>query len=300
MATVPPTMLKNLIALLVVVLMMLFPSVAQAKWQERIATWLTAELLKMPASHAPGEPREEYRGRVGEIATAFTEEAHVFANGTGWSWTELAAAGGVLWGSETLFDKRVHAGEAHPQWTQDHGLARCGMQVHVSGIVPQEVWEKLAGTGIDQTHLCAQYGLRVLIAQAKQCGVYFGQRASRRGVAMAFASYAYGGKCVPQDREWQRADRWLKVMATRPDNEKKTVPGYHRVGPKEIPPDVLAEARSLVKRIDPTFVGDTFNTEKAAVGDIYSSNPPYENMYKYVIEHHSDHKVGVSVLARDP
>lgn len=295
-------MLKNRIALLVVVLMMLFPSVARATTQqERIATWLTAELLKLPGSHAPGESKEEYAARVSEIATAFVEESHAFANGSGWSWTELAAAGGVLWGSETLFDKRVHAGEKHPKWTQDHGLARCGMQVHVSGIVPQEVWEKLAGTGIDQTHLCAQYGLRVLISQAKQCGVYFGQRGDRRRIAMTYAAYGYGGKCVPQDREWERADRWIKVMVTRPDNEKKRTPGYHRVGPAEIPPDILTEAHAIAKRIDTKFVGDTFNTEKAAVGDIYTpSDPRRENEWKYLVENHADHKVGVSVLMKDP
>ena len=250
-----------------------------------IVGWLTAELLKIPGSHVPGETREEYRARVGEVATAMVEESRTLANGSGWSLTELAAAGAIIWHGETLFDRRVHAGEQHPLWNQDHGLARCGMQLHSSGIVPQDVWERLVGLGTDQTHLCAQYGLRVLIAQAKQCGVFNGQRADRRRVAMTFASYASGGKCKPTDREWERADRWLKVMATRPDNEKKAHSGFRRAGPAEVPPKVQQEAAIVVANLGPGGYGP-------------GAQFPIEK-WLLVVEKHAEGKVGVSVLVKE-
>jgi hypothetical protein len=257
-----------------------------------IVGWLTAELLKIPGSHAPGETREDYQARVQAVSTALVEEARTLANGSGWSLTELAAAGGIIWHGESLFDKRVHAGEPHPLWNEDHHLARCGMQIHSSGIVPQDVWEKLVGLGTDETHLCAQYGLRVLIAQAKQCGVFLGQRADRRRVAMTFASYASGGKCKPTDREWERADRWLKVMATRPDNERATHPGFRRAGPAEIPPTVREYARGLVSMMGPEWPAEN----RVKVGDALTD---HDGRWKYVVEKHADGKVGVSVLVKE-
>ena len=58
-----------------------------------IAAWLAAELAHLPGSRAPGETREEYVERAGQIATALAEEATPYANGSGWTSTELAAAG---------------------------------------------------------------------------------------------------------------------------------------------------------------------------------------------------------------
>lgn len=256
-----------------------------------VAAWLAAELVKLPGSRAPGETREDYVDRVRQVAEAEAEEAAPFANGSGWTSTEIAAAGAVIWYSETLFDKRIHAGEAHPVWTQDHGLARCGMQLHTSGIVPQDVWEKLAGLGKDSTHLCAQYGLRVVIAQAKQCGVFMGQRADRRRVAETFASYASGGKCKPTDRDWQRADLWLKIMATRPDHEKKLLPGFRRVGPSEVPQKILDSARGIVSEIgkQPEIVPGFRRTEHGPDGRVYVS----------LVEKHAEGKVGVSVFVKE-
>jgi hypothetical protein len=260
-----------------------------------VAAWLTTELLRLPGSHAPGETREEYVARAQEIGTDLAEEATPYANGTGWTSTEIAAAGAVIWYGETLLDKRIQLGEPHPLWNQDHGLARCGMQLHTSGLVPQDMWERLVGQGADSVRLCAHYGLRVVVAQARQCGVFIGVRADRNRVAKMLASYASGGKCVPNDRDWQRADLWLKMMATRPDNEKKTLPGYRRVGPSEIPSDIVADARRIVKRIDPRLA----DGERAHVGDIYSSNPPHENEWKYVVERHAEGKIGVSVFVKE-
>jgi hypothetical protein len=251
-----------------------------------VAAWLAAELMKLPGSHAPGETREEYVDRAGEVATDLAEEATPYANGTGWTSTELAAAGAIIWYSETLLDKRIQVGEQHPLWNQDHGLARCGMQLHVSGLVPQDVWEHLAGPGSDPMRLCAQYGLRVVVAQARQCGVFIGFRASRDRVAKTFASFATGGKCVPTDRDWKRADLWISMMAHRPDHERKTLPGYRRVGPKEVPADVKTQADGLVDML-------AFN--KAHLGDTYTIAS-----YKLLVEKHAEGKIGVSVFIEDP
>jgi hypothetical protein len=250
-----------------------------------IAAWLAAELAHLPGSRAPGETRQEYVDRAGQIATALAEEATPFANGSGWTSTELAAAGAVIWYSETLLDKRIQAGEQHPVWNQDHGLARCGMQLHSSGIVPQDVWARLVGQGADSTHLCAQYGLRVIVAQARQCGVFSGVRADRNRVAKTFASYASGGKCVPGDRDWKRADLWLKMMAKRPDHEKKVLPGYRRVGPAEVPPSVKKEADIVVANLGPGgyTTGAKFPMDK----------------WMLLVEKHAEGKVGVSVFVKE-
>lgn len=266
------------------------PTNAQAMSERVVAQWLTTELLKLPKSRAPDETREEFEARVQEISVAIVQEARQFADGKGWTLTELAAAGAVIWQGETMFDRRIQAGEEHPIWNQDHGLARCGMQLHVSGIVPQEVWDKLVGEGKDAVHLCAQYGLRVVVAQAKQCGVYFSQRADRRRVAWMLASYASGGKCVPKDREWARADRWVRIMASRPDHEKKEHPGFRRAAPGEVPAPVRTAANGIV----------------AAIGKEPAVVPGYERhesvdgrLFALVVERHAEGKVGVSVLVQE-
>lgn len=255
-----------------------------------VSRWLAAELLKLPKSRAPGETKEEFEARVQEVSVALVQESRQFADGKGWSLTELAAAAGVIWQAETLFDRRIQVGQEHPVWNQDHGLARCGMQLHVSGIVPQDVWEKLVGEGKDAVHLCAQYGLRVVIAQAKQCGVYFGQRADRRRVAWMFASYGTGGNCTPRDSSWSRADRWVRIMASRPDHEKKAHPGFRRVAPGEVPSPIKTAADGIV----------------AAIGKQADVVPGYERresvdgrLFALVVERHAEGKIGVSVLVRE-
>lgn len=269
---------------------LLVPTRAEAISDHVVSQWLTTELLKLPKSRAPGETREDFEARVREISIALVEEARQFADGKGWTLTELAAAGAVIWQGETLFDRRIQVGEEHPIWNQDHGLARCGMQLHVSGIVPQDVWAKLVGEGKDAVHLCAQYGLRVVIAQAKQCGVYFSQRADRRRIAWTFAAYGSGGNCSPKDSSWQRADRWVRMMASRPDHEKKAHPGFRRVAPGEVPHPIKTAADGIV----------------AAIGKQADVVPGYERhesvdgrLFALVVERHAEGKIGVSVLVRE-
>jgi hypothetical protein len=181
-----------------------------------MAIWLAAELLKLPGSVAPSETREEFESRVHQIALAEVEEAARIraSEHVGWSTAELAAFGAVTWHGETLFDVRVHSGEGHPVWTQDHGKARCGMQLHKSGIVPSEVWEKLAG--LEQTNLCAQYGLRVVVAQGRNCGVIYRTTPGMYQVAQVFSAYATGGSCTASDRDYRRASIWKRIMSTYP------------------------------------------------------------------------------------
>jgi len=260
-----------------------------------IAAWLAAELARLPGSHAPGETREEYMERVKEIATALAEEATPYANGTGWTSTELAAAGAMIWYSETLLDKRIQIGEQHPVWNQDHGLARCGLQLHSSGLVPQDVWERLVGQGAGPVRLCAQYGLRVVVAQARQCGVFLGVRADRNRVAKTFASFATGGKCAPGDRDWKRADLWVKMMAGRPDHSRATLPGYRRVGAAEVPQAVRLEAEGIVNTMSPAWPNDI----RPRVGDRFTPSNPALAGYKLLVEKHADGKVGVSVFVKE-
>ena len=229
-----------------------------------VTAWLGHELVKLPGSHAPGETREDYEKRVGvDVATAIVEEATPYANGTGWSSTEIAASAAIIWYGESLFDLRVHAGQEHPLWHGDHGLAHCPMQLHQSKLVPPDIWARLAGVDADATHLCARYGIRVMIAQARQCGVFVGVRADRNRVAQTFAGYASGGKCKPTERDWQRADLWLKMMANRPDNEKRVLPGYRRARPGEIPPRIVDSARGIASEIgkEPEIVPGFKRTE---------------------------------------
>lgn len=251
-----------------------------------VAAWLFAEAMKLPHTTAPGETHDDYTNRIRNITGRAAEEATPYADGRGWTSTELAALEVIVWNGESLFDARIHAGEPHPTWTQDHGLARCGMQIHAGGLVPETEWQKLAGTDEDSTRMCAKYGARVLVAMARQCGVWNGVRADRNRVAKTLAAYASGGNCMPGDRDWQRADRWLKIMATRPD--RSPVDGFRRAAPAEVPPAVLDRARWLSAQIGQgATVGSTSNLKDGS------------KTYKLIVEHHAEGKTGVSVLVAE-
>lgn len=249
-----------------------------------IAAWLLVEAAKMPLSHAPGETPDQLHARLEVSTNSLAIAAKDQADGTGWTSTELAAWGLVLWHGETLLDARIHAGLPHPIWTQDKGMAHCFGQIHPSALIPPERWAKLTGTDEEATLQCARATLLVAVAQGRRCGTYIGVRASRDRVAQVFAAYGSGGKCKPDDRAWQRADRWLKVMASRPD--KSPEKGYRRVLPMEIPRSVREEARMLIAQ-----------TEHPAVN--YSKPAVTDSRFRLRVERHAEGKVGVSVLVRE-
>jgi hypothetical protein len=262
---------------------------------DHLATWLYETAKKMPHSSAPGETPEDYQARLKGMARALANSTEPYADAQGWTRTELSLAELELWNAETLFDQRVHAGLEHPKWTQDNGKAHCFGQIHISQLVPQEEWEKTVGTSDGATQACANATARIWVAQARQCGVWSGQRADRNKVAKVFAAYATGGNCTPQERDWARADKWIAAIALRPDHEKKTLPGYRRVGAREVPEDVRMSADGIVDTLSNVWPKEN----RAHLGDTFTpENPKFAN-YKLLVEKHADGKIGVSVFLKE-
>lgn len=258
----------------------------------------------IPHLLAPDETHEQWDERVHMIVEENYEAAGKFADGKGWTRFELASAVTVKQGNESGgFDRRVHAGEVHPVWTQDKGLARCLGQLHETkdqrgnpaGPVPRAVWDKIAGLDLESTALCAHVTTAVLVSHAKQCGVFLGRRASRQLVAQAFASYAYGGKCVPEEREWKQALQWETLMmkfGPAPD-----LLGYHCVPLGSVPEDVRKQAQELVALMAVGWEQSGGRRIYPKVGETYSTNPNGD--FKMRLERHAEGKVGVSVFALD-
>jgi hypothetical protein len=245
----------------------------------------------IPHLLAPGETQDEWDERVEMIVTSNYEAAAPYATGKGWTRFEIAAATTVLEGNETRFDKRIHAGEKHPIWTQDDGMATCLGQHHVSKSIPPEKWAALAGLGLDATNRCAQATTMMLVQHARQCGVFIGQRASKNAVAQAFASYGSGGKCAPNDDMWARGAEWEKLMfkfGPKPD-----VPGHHRVPLNGVPAEVREEAARLVAVFEHGWADGT----RPKIGEVFGVNP--DGVYKMRLERHAGGKIGVSVFAED-
>jgi hypothetical protein len=251
-----------------------------------IAAWLLTEALKLPHSAAPGETPEAYRERMGTVSASLATTATTYADGRGWTATELAAAMLVLWHEETLFDQRIHAGLPHPKWTQDDGKATCNGQIHRSMLVPPEVWSTLSGTDEPATTRCARATAIVMVAQARQCGAWLGQRASRGAVARTMMGYGSGGTCAPDDRAWARADKWLSLMKNRPD--RSPVKGFRRAVPGEIP----AAVREAADRVRSDIGKD------AVIGKVYPAEAGGQK-YALVVERHAEGKTGISVLVAE-
>lgn len=254
-----------------------------------LSRWLLEIARKMPHSAAPGETHEQYLERLNGMTKAVAISMKPYSNAQGWTTTELGLMVLEVWNAETLFDQRIHAGLDHPKWTQDSGRAKCMGQIHVSVLVPQEEWEKTVGTDEGATQLCADATARVLVAQARNCGVWAGQRADRNKVAKVFAAYASGGACVPTERDYARADKWNSFIARRPD--RSPIRGYHRAGPKEIPQDILSSARGIASEIGkyPEIVPGFKRTEYGNDGRSFVS----------LVEKHADKRIGVSVFVED-
>jgi len=259
---------------------------------------LAKAALAIPHALAPGETKEEFEARIQQIAETDADAALAHANGKGWTAFELGLSVVVLQGNESGgFDKRVHAGEQHPVWDQDKGLARCLGQLHETkdqkgnpaGPVPRSVWEKLAGLDLDSTALCARVTTQMLVSHANQCGVFLGRRANKGLVAQAFASYAYGGKCIPEDREWKRAQQWEALLGRF--GEKPDVPGYHRLPLSHLPPAVQHCANVMKAMLQP----------QDKPGDLFCCDPMTQtgDRYKVRLERHAEGKIGFSAFQKD-
>ncbi len=174
---------------------------------------LLAAALSLPApwTKTPVETPEQYQARLDTIAKAIAIEAP----------NKLTAVTVlVVWYDESRFDRRIHAGEEHPIWTQDVGRARCLGQLHVSGLVPRAQWERLVGLDIDATRRCARATVRVLLAQRRLC-----RARGTPGLAQTLAAYASGVTCRPDARSRKAA---IRLAAGCSGSSVGMGRGYHR------------------------------------------------------------------------
>jgi hypothetical protein len=275
--------------ILLLTLATLFGAVSADADTSGLSRWLYSIAEKMPHSAAPGETLEQYKERLAGMTKAVAVSMKPYANGQGWTTTELGLMVLEVWNAETLFDQRIHAGLEHPKWTQDSGRAKCMGQIHVSVLVPQEQWEKTVGTDEGATQLCADATARVVVAQARNCGVWAGQRADRNKVAKVFAAYASGGACVPTERDYARADKWNSFIARRPD--RSPIRGFRRAGAGELTPEAVEEARRMAADL-----GKEPSVHVGSTSLEFGSGPA---KYQLLVEKHADNKVGVSIFLKE-
>jgi len=141
-----------------------------------------AALLRLdPKPADPAEPQEAYVERTAVVALAAVEASPDLP--TIATLVELAHR-------ESHLDRRIHSGEGHPSDHEDHGRARCLLQVHRNDWLPGDAWDVLAGTDLDATRRCFAFGVRLL--RARTCGVGLQTPA---GAALTFAAYGVG-HCV--------------------------------------------------------------------------------------------------------
>lgn len=149
-----------------------------------------------PVGYEP-EARDAYAARVDTITRAIV----FVAAGD----VDIAVLLLVVSREESTFDRWIHAGLVHPDPTkhQDHGRARCVLQIHPSKLVPD--WDRLAGTDFESTVRCMQAGLRILRSSARYCNV---DLHSRDGLERAISLYATGKSCKPISLARERAAVW--------------------------------------------------------------------------------------------
>jgi hypothetical protein len=260
---------------------------ARATGKAALTQWLFETAREMPRSHAPGETPEEELSRLERIARGYADSVVPYADGKGWTGSELAMALWILIYEESKFDLRIHAGTGHPIWHEDHGRSKCLGQLQESSLVPRDIWIDLAGTDEENTFRCAAATAKVYVSVASRCGVWYGRRASREAVAEAFMAYGSGGKCTPDDRAYARADKWLARMQKRPD--RSPLRGYRRAMPSEVILGASAEAMRLVEEM---------KTADIPIGFVRESRLG-EKMWAFRVEHHADGKTGVSVFLKE-
>jgi hypothetical protein len=255
-------------------------SPAVATGTAALSKWLFETARDLPRSHAPGESMTEELLRLERITVAYAGAVVPYADGKGWTGSELAMAVLILIVEESQLDQRIHAGTGHPVWHEDRGRSKCLGQIQASRLIPAELWRTLTGLDEESTTRCAEATVAVWVSQAKQCGVWYGRRASREAVAETFMAYGSGGKCAPDDRAYERADKWLARMQKRPD--RSPVKGFRRVMPSELTEEARKEAESFLE------------SEEFSVGALRRLND-----WAFRGERHADGKVGVSVFRED-
>lgn len=141
---------------------------------------------------APGpETAAEASERRDLVDAAIAYEAHQEAAHSPFDAKTLAATARVVWQEESALSVRVHMGELG-RWGSDRGRAKCLGQLHVSGIVPREQWERLAGTDPDSTRRCARATMRVLSAMGRYCRGDLRYRSGVRGGGVGSESGSEG------------------------------------------------------------------------------------------------------------
>lgn len=154
-----------------------------------------------PHGHAQ-EPRNEYEQRVSIQVDAALSLTHR---------PEELAALFVTVKHEGGLDPWVHAGLEHPNphLHQDHGRARCALQIHENQRIGHAGWLALGGTDFDATRRCFAEGLRLLRGAAYLCTG--AQMLSRDQVERVLSAYA-GHACVPTASSVRRAQNWEEIF----------------------------------------------------------------------------------------
>jgi hypothetical protein len=181
-----------------------------------LAEILLAIVLSLPAPwYRPGKNPEtpsDYNARLETIAKAIAIEAEA-AEDWRWDANSLAAATLVIWYGESRFALEVHNGAGKSRYGEDDGRARCFGQLHQTGLVPKDEWDKLAGIDLEATRRCARFTMKVLSVQGRRCGMTL-NKPNMWEVARMVSAYGSGKKsCAPTKDSTARARRWTKVMA---------------------------------------------------------------------------------------
>jgi len=151
-----------------------------------------------PRGHAP-EPRPVYESRIATQVDAAWSVTHD---------PRKLAALFVVDRQEGGMDPWVHAGLVHPNphFHQDHGRARCPLQIRENKHIGHDGWLGLAGHDFEATRRCFAEGLRLLNSAAWLCTG--GQMLTRDDMARVFAAYGRGHGCTPTAWSMARANMW--------------------------------------------------------------------------------------------
>lgn len=200
----------------------LHPSPAAPGPEAEILEWALAYPHARTGPLAPPEAGDEREARLRGIARAALQVAQ---KPTSREWRGVSEGGVrpqrrdmrrayallVLTAGESgAWDPRVHAGLDHPVWHQDHGRARCLGQLHQNRRLTPERWSALAGLDEEATERCLSETLRLLDFAVRYCRVTYDEP----GLALAYAAYGNGGRCVATQESRRRARLFARALAT--------------------------------------------------------------------------------------